>query len=269
LVRLANGRTLARVPVQEMLLVALAAFGAGAINVVAGSGTLITFPTLIAFGYPPVVATMSNAIGLTVGSMTGVWGYRRELSGQWPRLKWQIPAVLIGALIGSFLLLHLPEKTFVTIVPVLLILALVVVGPRIQAWARRRSEAQGLSADHVPPGRMAALTGGNFLVGIYGGYFTAAQGIMQIAVMGALLPESMQRMNAAKNVLAMITNIVAALAYTIVAFDRVSWTAAGIIAAGSFAGGLAGARWGRKLSPGALRVVIVAVGLIGLWRLLF
>ncbi|WP_109394852.1 MULTISPECIES: sulfite exporter TauE/SafE family protein [Mycobacteroides] len=258
-------------PVQEMLLVALAAFGAGAINVVAGSGTLITFPTLIAFGYPPVVATMSNAIGLTVGSMTGVWGYRRELSGQWPRLKWQIPAVLIGALIGSFLLLHLPEKTFVTIVPVLLILALVlvVVGPRIQAWARRRSEAQGLSADHVPPGRMAALTGGNFLVGIYGGYFTAAQGIMQIAVMGALLPESMQRMNAAKNVLAMITNIVAALAYTIVAFDRVSWTAAGIIAAGSFAGGLAGARWGRKLSPGALRVVIVAVGLIGLWRLLF
>ncbi|OLT80668.1 hypothetical protein BKG57_08335 [Mycobacteroides chelonae] len=252
-----------------MLLVALAAFGAGAINVVAGSGTLITFPTLIAFGYPPVVATMSNAIGLTVGSMTGVWGYRRELSGQWPRLKWQIPAVLIGALIGSFLLLHLPEKTFVTIVPVLLILALVVVGPRIQAWARRRSEAQGLSADHVPPGRMAALTGGNFLVGIYGGYFTAAQGIMQIAVMGALLPESMQRMNAAKNVLAMITNIVAALAYTIVAFDRVSWTAAGIIAAGSFAGGLAGARWGRKLSPGALRVVIVAVGLIGLWRLLF
>lgn len=269
MVRLANGRTLARVPVQEMLLVALAAFGAGAINVVAGSGTLITFPTLIAFGYPPVVATMSNAIGLTVGSMTGVWGYRRELSGQWPRLKWQIPAVLIGALIGSFLLLHLPEKTFVTIVPVLLILALVVVGPRIQAWARRRSEAQGLSADHVPPGRMAALTGGNFLVGIYGGYFTAAQGIMQIAVMGALLPESMQRMNAAKNVLAMITNIVAALAYTIVAFDRVSWTAAGIIAAGSFAGGLAGARWGRKLSPGALRVVIVAVGLIGLWRLLF
>lgn len=110
MVRLANGRTLARVPVQEMVLIALAAFGAGAINVVAGSGTLITFPTLIAFGYPPVVATMSNAVGLTVGSMTGVWGYRRELSGQWSRLKWQIPAVLLGALIGSFLLLHLPRR---------------------------------------------------------------------------------------------------------------------------------------------------------------
>lgn len=254
-----------------MVFIALAAFGAGAINTVAGSGTLITFPTLIAFGYPPVVATMSNAVGLTVGSMTGVWGYRRELTGQWDRLRWQIPAVMAGALIGSYLLLHLPEKTFTAVVPVLLIMALVlvVVGPRIQAWARRRAEQQGVSADHVSRGRMTALTTGNFLVGIYGGYFTAAQGIMQIAVMGALLPESMQRMNAAKNVLATVVNIVAALAYTIVAFHRVSWAAAGLITVGSFVGGLAGAKWGRRLSPGALRAVIVIVGLIGLWRLLF
>lgn len=264
-------RTLTTMPLHDMILIALAAFAGGAINTVAGSGTLITFPTLIAFGYPPVVATMSNAIGMTVGALTGVWGYRRELHGQWPRLRWQVPAVLIGAAIGSFLLLHLPEETFATVVPVLMVLALVLVvaGPRIQAWARRRSEVQGADSDHVSRGQMTALTGGNFLVSVYGGYFTAAQGIMQIAVMSALLPESMQRMNAAKNVLAAITNIVAAIAYTIVAFNRVNWAAAGIIAVGSFGGGLAGARWGRMLSPAALRVVIVVVGLIGLWRLVF
>lgn len=161
MVRLANGRTLARVPVQEMVLIALAAFGAGAINVVAGSGTLITFPTLIAFGYPPVVATMSNAVGLTVGSMTGVWGIAGSCPDNGRGSSGRYPPCCSGALIGSFLLLHLPEKTFVTVVPVLLILALVlvVVGPKIQAWARRRSEAQGRDADHVPPGRMAALTG--------------------------------------------------------------------------------------------------------------
>jgi uncharacterized protein len=253
-----------------MILIMVAGVGAGAINSLVGSGTLITFPTLVALGFPPVTATMSNAVGLVAGGVSGTWGYRTDLRGQWHRLRWQIPASVTGALIGSFLLLHLPEKVFIRIVPVLLILALllVIAGPRIQAYARRRAEAAGRSAEHVPPLRMAALVVGTFAVGVYGGYFTAAQGILLMGVMGALLPEDMQRMNAAKNLLALLVNVVAALAYTLVAFDRISWLVAGLIAVGSLLGGWLGARYGRRLSPNALRAVIVVVGLIGLVRLL-
>ena len=204
-----------------MLLIALAGVGAGAINALVGSGTLITFPTLVTLGFPPVTATMSNAIGLVAGGVSGTWGYRRELRG-----------------------------------------------PRIQAWARQRAVSAGRSADYVSPTRMAALVAGTFAVGVYGGYFTAAQGILLIAVMGALLPEDVQRMNAAKNLLSLLVNIVAAVAYTLVAFDRISWEAAGLIAVGSLLGGFLGAHYGRRLSPGALRAVIVVVGLIGLYRLL-
>ena len=254
----------------EMIVIALAGVAAGAINSLVGSGTLITFPTLVALGFPPVTATMSNAIGLVAGGVSGTWGYRAELTGQWSRLRWQIPASIIGAGIGAFLLLHLPEKVFAQIVPVLLVLALVLVlaGPRIQAYARRRAEALGRSAEHVSPARMAALVLGTFAVGIYGGYFTAAQGILLIGVMGALLPEDVQRMNAAKNLLATLVNVVAAVSYTLVAFDRISWPVAGLIAAGSLIGGWLGSRYGRRLSPAALRAVIVVVGLIGLYRLL-
>nr|WP_237567959.1 sulfite exporter TauE/SafE family protein [Mycolicibacterium lacusdiani] len=256
-------------PVIDMILIALAGVGAGAINAVVGSGTLITFPTLVALGYPPVTATMSNAVGLVAGGVSGTWGYRRELRGQWHRLKWQIPGSLLGAIGGAWLLLHLPERVFITVVPVLLIgaLLLVIIGPRIQSWARARSERAGRSLEHISRGRMAALVVGTFAVGVYGGYFTAAQGILLIAVMGALLPEDMQRMNAAKNLLSLIVNVVAAVAYTLVAFDRISWPAAGLIAIGSLIGGFLGAHYGRRLSPNALRAVIVIVGLIGLYRL--
>ncbi|MEW5813734.1 MAG: sulfite exporter TauE/SafE family protein [Actinomycetota bacterium] len=257
-------------PVVDMILIALAGVGAGAINALVGSGTLITFPTLVALGYPPVTSTMSNAVGLVAGGVSGTWGYRRELRGQWRRLRWQIPASLLGAGGGAWLLLHLPEKVFLRVVPVLLVLALVlvVIGPRIQAWARRRAEAAGHSADHVSAARMTALVAATFAVGVYGGYFTAAQGILLVAVMGALLPEDMQRMNAAKNLLSLLVNIVAAIAYTLVAFDRISWAAAGLIALGSLIGGFLGSHYGRRLSPNALRAVIVVVGLIGLYRLL-
>jgi uncharacterized protein len=251
-------------------MILFAGLGAGAINAVVGSGTLITFPTLVAMGYPPVTATMSNAVGLVAGSMSGTWGYRRELRGQWNRLRWQIPASLIGAGLGAWLLLHLPETVFAEVVPVLLIAALllVVIGPWIQRWARDRAEKSGRSADHVSPRRMAALVASTFAIGVYGGYFTAAQGILLVGAMGALLPESVQRMNAAKNTTTLLVNIVAALAYTLVAFDRISWPVAGLIAIGSLIGGWLGAHYGRRLSPNALRSTIVIVGLIGLYRLL-
>ena len=257
-------------PFTHALLIALAGMAAGAINALVGSGTLITFPTLVAMGYPPVTSTMSNAVGLVAGSTSGTWGYRRELRGQWDRLRWQIPASILGAAVGAWLLLHLPEKMFARIVPVLLVaaLALVVVGPRIQNWARGRAEKAGRAADEVSPRRLAALVVSTFAIGVYGGYFTAAQGIMLVGAMGALLPESVQRTNAAKNLLALLVNMVAALAYTLVAFHRISWTAAGLIAFGSLIGGWLGAHYGRRLSPNALRATIVVVGLIGLYRLI-
>ncbi|OBG25452.1 sulfite exporter TauE/SafE family protein [Mycobacterium sp. E3198] len=253
-----------------MVLIALAGFGAGAINALVGSGTLITFPTLVALGYPPVTATMSNAVGLVAGSVSGTWGYRAELAGQWNRLRWQIPASLAGAVLGAFLLLHLPATVFTAIVPVLLVLALVlvVVGPKLQSWAAQRAEVAGRSPEHITPARMAVLVFGTFAVGVYGGYFTAAQGILMVGMMGALLPESVQRMNAAKNLLTLLVNVVAAVSYSLVAFHRISWPVAGLIAAGSLIGGLVGARYGRRLSPTALRSTIVVVGLIGLYRLL-
>jgi uncharacterized protein len=252
-----------------MVLIALAGFAAGAINALVGSGTLITFPTLVALGYPPVTSTMSNAVGLVAGSVSGTWGYRAELAGQWNRLRWQVPASLAGAVLGAFLLLHLPEKVFADVVPVLLVLALVlvVVGPRIQSWARRRAEAAGRSPEHITPARMAVLVLGTFAVGVYGGYFTAAQGILLVGMMGALLPESVQRMNAAKNLMTLVVNVVAAVSYSLVAFGRISWPVAGLIAAGSLIGGSVGARYGRRLSPNALRGAIVVVGLVGLYRL--
>jgi uncharacterized membrane protein YfcA len=253
-----------------MMLIGLAGLGAGAINALVGSGTLITFPTLVALGYPPVTATMSNAVGLVAGGVSATWGYRAELGGQWDRLRWQIPASLAGAVLGAYLLLHLPEKVFAQVVPVLLVLALVlvVIGPRIQSWARRQAEKDGRSAKHVTPLRRVLLVLGTFAVGVYGGYFTAAQGILLVGVMGALLPESLQRMNAAKNLLALVVNVVAALVYTLVAFGRISWPVAGIIAVSSLVGGWIGARYGRRFSPNALRATIVVVGLIGLYRLM-
>jgi len=257
------------VQISQAFLIVLAGLGAGAINAVVGSGTLITFPTLVAMGYPPVTSTMSNAVGLVAGNVSATWGYRRELRGQWNRLRWQLPASLVGGIVGAWLLLHLPEKVFVAVVPVLLIAALimVVIGPRIQAWAQKRAEGTGRSAEELSAGRMAALVASTFAIGVYGGYFTAAQGILLVGAMGALLAESVQRMNAAKNLLVLLVNIVAALAYIVVAFDRINWPAAGLIAVGSLLGGWLGAHYGRRLSPNALRGAIVVVGLIGLYRL--
>lgn len=255
----------------QLFIVFLAGVGAGAINTLVGSGTLITFPTLVAFGVPPVSATMSNAIGLVAGGVSGTWGYRRELEGQWPRLRWQMPASFFGALLGCWLLLHLPETVFEAVVPVLLIAALVLVvaQPRIQRWVASRAGGADPHDYELTGPRIALMVTATFAVGVYGGYFTAAQGILLMAALGIIVPDDMQRLNAAKNLLALVVNVVAAVTYTLVAFDRINWAVAGLIAVGSLIGGVIGARYGRRLSPKALRAVIVVVGLIGLWRLLY
>ncbi|MDQ6659291.1 MAG: sulfite exporter TauE/SafE family protein [Actinomycetota bacterium] len=256
--------------VLEMILILVAGIGAGTINAVVGSGTLITFPTLIAFGVQPVIATMSNAIGQVPGSLSGSWGYRRELDGQGPRIRQLMPASLLGAITGVFLLLHLPAKTFELIVPVLLVIALILVvtKPLIQKWVRKRKEAAGQDHTVLSRRQNVLLVFAVYLIGVYGGYFTAAQGVLLVGVLGAMLPESLQRINALKNVLSLVVNVVAAIAYGALEFHRINWAAAGLIAVGTLIGGFIGSHVGRKLSPIALRCIIVVLGVVAIWRLL-
>ena len=240
----------------EMVAVFLAGAAAGTINTVVGSGTLITFPTLLALGVPPVTANVSNNIGLVPGSVSGAYGYRRELEGQRPRLLRLAPASLLGGLAGAVLLLVLPDGAFKAIVPVLILLGVVLVifQPAISAWVVQRADSRGGVPEHGAVWVWVLVFG----AGIYGGYFGAAQGVLLMAILGVGLQETMQRNNATKNVLAASVNGVAAVVFIAVA--HVDWKIVALIAVGSTIGGQLGATVGRKLSPTLLRVVIVVVG---------
>ena len=331
------------------LLRALAIFAvglaAGTINTVVGSGTLITFPTLLAFGYPPVLANVSNNVGLVPGVASGVYGYRSELGGQRRRLIRLGSASVCGGLLGAILLLTLPQSAFKDIVPALIGLAvvMVIIQPRLAEWVAKRQQARaaagtrdgvgtggdddagagaaggGAGADDTSPGSAAggtgavldgpspvaaaggpglvavaggavAVAGGPsavavadrpaaaeaiggpvlwvlvFLAGIYGGYFGAAQGVLLIGMLGIALNDSLQRINAAKNVLAGLVNGLAAVVFILA--THVDWGVAGLIAAGSIIGGQVGARIGKRLPPWGLRVLIVCVGTAALIKLL-
>lgn len=251
----------------EIVAIALAGMAAGTINTVVGSGTLITFPTLLAFGYPPVVANISNNIGLVPGGVSGTWGYRRELAGQRSRLLLLAPMSLLGGVTGALLLLSLPASAFAAIVPVLLgvSLVLVLVQPRMQAALRARHERAGTQ----PGRRSAALTMvGTVAAGVYGGYFGAAQGVLLVGILGSLLHDTLQRVNAIKNLLSLIVNAVAALTFGIVAPERIDWLVAALIAGGSLIGGVLGATIGRRLPAPVLRGVIVVVGVIAIVSIL-
>jgi uncharacterized membrane protein YfcA len=245
----------------EIAAIAAAGMAAGAINTLVGSGTLITFPVLLAFGYSPVTANVSNTIGLVPGSISGAIGYRRELEGQRTRtLRFAVASVL-GGITGAALLLVLPDSAFEAIVPAFIAIALVAVAlqPRLDR----------LVAEHRPPpdahgtGLPRVLV---YVAGVYGGYFGAAQGILLLAILGLALPDNLQRVNALKNVLAGVVNGVAALVFILVA--DVAWGPAALIAAGSVVGAQLAARRGRRLSPQALRAVIVVVGIAAIFELL-
>jgi uncharacterized protein len=248
----------------EMLAVAAAGFAAGGINAVVGSGTLVSFPVLLAVGLPPVTATISNSLGLVAGNLSGSIGYRRELRGQRRLLLRLLPASVLGALTGAFLLLHLPAATFEAIVPVLIGVAVVLVA--VQPMVQRRLQVKG-DADTAAPvrgGRLAALFAGAYATGAYGGYFAASQGVLQIGIFGLLLRESLQRLNALKNVLTLTVNSVAAGAYVVVATDRIDWWAAGLLAVGSLVGGAVSSRYGRRLPAAVLRTAIVVLGIVAI-----
>jgi uncharacterized membrane protein YfcA len=243
------------------LAILAAGVAAGTINTVVGSGTLITFPVLLALGYPPIVANVSNTIGIAPGSVTGALGYRSELRGQRRRAIVLARVSAIGAVCGAALLLILPASAFKEIVPAFIALALVAIiaQPKIDAVLSARRHG----GDKRPGPWMLLAVG---LSGVYGGYFGAAQGIMLIAILSLALDEDLQRVNALKVVLAGLVNLVAGVIFALLA--NVAWAAAGLIAIGAMFGGVIGARWGRRLPPDALRGVVVLVGAIAIVRLL-
>jgi uncharacterized membrane protein YfcA len=258
--------------VAEAIAILAAGFWAGMINVVVGSGTLMTFPTLLLFGYPPLVANVSNNIGLVGGGLTGTFGYRRELRGRGGILRRLLPASVLGGITGAILLLVLPAAAFRTIVPVLIALGLVMVvwGPALQ---RRIARGRDAGAGH---GRLATLTGprlaavvaGVYLLGIYGGYFGAAQGVLLIGLMSVLTTDDIQSITGLKNLLTTAVNAVAAVTFLLISAESVDWKVVALIAIGATLGGVAGAQFGRRLPPVVMRALIVVVGVAAIARML-
>ncbi len=232
----------------QAIAVTAAGFAAGGVNAIVGSGSLITFPVLLAVGYPSVVANVSNTVGLVPGGISGVIGYRRELKGQGRRALTLACGTSVGALIGGILLLSLPTSVFDAVVPVLILLAVVLM-------AIKRTPSTHADADHTVAG-----TAASFSTGIYGGYFGAAQGIILMSLLRFCFPDDLQRLNAPKNVLAGVANGVAAILFIAVA--DVAWEAAALIAVGSVVGAQVGARYGRHIPSEVLRWIVVIGGAV-------
>lgn len=245
----------------EALAILAAGFAAGGVNVIVGSGTLVSFPVLVLCGYPPVVANVSNTVGLVAGNLSGTIGYRRELGQLRPLIPAFLTASVVGGVVGAILLLSLPPAVFGAVVPVLIALGLVLViaGPYVQRRAAARAGGATPSTE-LPMGRFIACVAGIFVLGIYGGYFGAAQGIIIIGLLGVLTIIGIQVLNALKNLLVMSVNVIAAVFFAIFAWDLIEWRAVALIAVGATVGGTLGARYGRHLPPSVLRAFIVVVG---------
>jgi len=234
------------------LAIFAAGLGAGTVNAIVGSGSLITFPTLLALGYPPVLANVSNNVGLVPGSVSAVHAYRRELVGQRSRMLTLGPASLAGGLTGAVILLALPHSVFKAAVPALVLLAAVLMAlqPRVTRWLGDRGDR------HVHGG--APLVLGVFLTVIYGGYFGSAQGVILMSLLAIFIDDDLQRLNGTKNALALIVNGMAGIVFILVA--HIDWSVAALIAAGSILGGQLGGHYGRRLPTAVLRACVVVVG---------
>lgn len=242
----------------EVVVLFVAGTLAGTINAVVGSGSLITFPALLALGYPPVLANVTNNVGMVPGSVASTITYRRLLAGQWKHLSVIATFSAAGGVAGALLLLQLPAEAFRMIVPALIVIALllVVFGPIVKSWSAAHANRPNQPEKKAPLFTAAALTG------VYGGYFGAAQGVLLLGFLPLLIKGGLQRANAYKNVMAGAANFSAALVF--VAFSEVAWWAALVIAVGAFLGGTLGGRYGQKLPQSVYRVFIVIVGVAAL-----
>jgi uncharacterized membrane protein YfcA len=258
-------------PVQ-LLLLATAALVAGAVNAVAGGGSLLSFPALLAVGYPALTANVTNSVALTPGYLGGTVGYRRELAGQRARILALGATSATGAVVGAFLLLVSSAALFDRIVPLLIFLAcgLLAAQPRLaRLVGERRQDPDG---EPAPPGRAGldghtvALFAAQFLAAVYGAYFGAGVGIMMLAILGIFVADTLQRLNALKGLLSLLVAVVAAVAFAL--FADVSWVAVAVMAVASLLGGQLGVMLARRLNDQALRWLVVAFGVsVGVYLL--
>lgn len=231
----------------------LAGLGAGVVNTAVGSGSLITYPVLLLTGLPPVVANVTNTVGLAPGALAGAWAFRRELR-QHKRMLWRlVPIAAVGAVGGGALLLVLPSEAFQLIVPVLIIGAALLVGlqPLLLRRTRRADAADSRS-------RGVALGASVFGASVYGGYFSAAQGIILLGLFGLFIPGDVQAQNALKNLLQAVVNVVAAGFFLITATVNLMFVLA--VAIGSLVGAPLGAWLARRTPPSVFRAVVAVFG---------
>lgn len=247
----------------DVVAVLLAGLSAGIVITAIGAGSLISFPILLAIGLPPVVANVSNTVGLVAGGLTGSWGYRSELRGQGVRVRQVAVMSGTGALGGACLLLVLPSDAFEAVVPGLILTASALIGvqPLISRWLRR------LRREGKPNGLLAApLLAICMVLGAYGGYFGAAQGVVLVAFLAIGLDEPMQHINGLKNIAVLSANVAGSLVFVFVA--PIDWPVVGFLTIGSLLGGWVGAHIGRRLPAWAFRLLVVSMGLVVGFRLL-
>lgn len=241
----------------ELALLSLAAFIAGGLNAVAGGGTLITFPALIAAGYAPKIANVTNTVAIWPGTVGGSLAYRTEILERRHRAISLLPASVLGAAAGAALLLLTPPGQFARVVPWLIYFACVLLA--FQGRLGRIAASRGMNAaadEAVPPVLHVAI----FFVAVYGGYFGAGIGILMLAFLGIVAPDTLHHSNALKGLLALVINFVALLAFAV--FSTVAWGPALVMAVASTTGGYVGVRVARRINPVLLRVLIVGYGLI-------
>jgi uncharacterized membrane protein YfcA len=244
-------------PILQYLLIILVSLAAGMINALAGGGTLITFPTLLAIGLPAVSANVTNTLGLWPGSLGGTLAQANDLKGQKKRLWICLPAGVLGGLTGGFLLLRTNEKLFSNLVPFLILLAagLLAMQTPLRKWLAHRQEKG--SSRSIPEGWIFLPV---FLGAIYGGYFGAGLGIIMLAVLGLLLNDSLTHLNVLKQFIAFSANFAAALLF--VFSGKVVWSVALVMMAGALLGGSMGGRLASRVKPDSLRWIVVTIGFV-------
>lgn len=235
---------------------AIAAVAAGLINALAGGGSLITFPTLMAVGIPPVMANVTNTVALCPGYLGATLAQKKDLHGQQKRIQLLLPSAVIGGIIGGILLLNSSDQVFERLIPFLILLAaaLLAFQDTLRSWLQRR---QGDENGHIPE-IFAVLP--IALASIYGGYFGAGLGVIKLAILGLFLKDNLTRLNALKQLLSLVVNVAASWFFLF--SNQVYWSAAIVVAIGSLIGGLLGGKLARIISPSYLRKTVVILSII-------